>query len=527
MENELKHTSYDEVPYESRPFEHTHPDRLATLGRLFGLEAAPVTQCRVLELGCAGGGNLIPMACQLPESQFVGVDFSKRQIETGQQVIHDLSLSNIRIEHANIMELDQTWGVFDYIICHGVYSWVPDDVQDKILSISKENLAENGIAYVSYNTYPGWHMREMIRHMMLFHANQFKDSKERIEQARALMQFLEGSVPTDNNYYGLLLKNEFELINRSHDWYLFHDHLEDINAPIYFYQFIEQAEKRGLQYLSEANFATMLTSGFPKQVAETLNRISHHIINTEQYMDFLRNRTFRQTLLCHKNLQLNRNLEAEVIQNFLIASPATPSPEKIDLRPGINHRFQTPGGAKVETAYPLTKAALKILNEYWPGAIDLSILIDEATSCLNDSPVPASADKQADTKVLLEDLLHCYTINVVEFHTWQADFVTELSSKPLASRLAAYQANNGSLVVNQRHELVKLDAVSKELVKALDGTRDYDKLLEYLTQSAAEGTLVLKENNRNITETQKIKDVLLVAMEKAMPTLASSALLVG
>ena len=98
--------------------------------------------------------------------------------------------------------------VFDYIIAHGVYSWVPDAVQDKIFAISGENLAPNGIAYISYNTYPGWHIREMIRHMMLYHTNQFKETKERIEQARALMDFLASSVPTGTDYFGLLLKSE-------------------------------------------------------------------------------------------------------------------------------------------------------------------------------------------------------------------------------------------------------------------------------------------------------------------------------
>lgn len=467
------------------------------------------------------------MACQLPESQFVGVDFSERQVEMGRQVIQDLSLNNIRIEHANIMDVDQSRGAFDYIICHGVYSWVPDNVQEKILTISKENLTENGIAYVSYNTYPGWHMREMIRHMMIYHADQFEDTKERIEQARALMQFLESSVTTKNNYYGQLLKNEFDLIKRSQDSYLFHEHLEDINSPIYFYQFMERAEKHGLQYLAEADFGTMLTSGFPKQVAETLNRISRHIINTEQYMDFLRNRTFRQTLLCHKDRPLKRNLGAGDIQGLLVASSATTQPETVDLRPDIKQRYETPGGANAETAYPLTKAALKILNEYWPRAIDFSTLFDEATSRLKKLSIPASVNKQANIKVLLEDLLQCYTVNVVEFHTWQSDFVTEISEIPLVSKIAACQANNGSLVVNQRHEIVKLDPVSKELVKILDGTRNHDELLEYLTQCAAKGALVLEENGRKITETKKIKDALEAAMEQALPTLASSALLVG
>ena len=182
--------------------------------------------------------------------------------------------------------------------------------------------------------------------MMLYHADQFDDTKERIEQARALMQFLESSVPTENNYYGQLLKNEFDLIKRSQDAYLFHDHLEDINAPIYFYQFIERAESHGLQYLSEAYFGSMLTSGFPKQVAETLNRISRRIINTEQYMDFLRNRTFRQTLLCHRDLPLKRKVGAEDVHGLLVASAATPEPEPVDLEPGKKQFFQTLNGPR-------------------------------------------------------------------------------------------------------------------------------------------------------------------------------------
>ena len=69
-------TSYDEVPYESFPFPQTHPDHLATLGRLFAIQPPPLERCRVLELGCASGGNLIPMAVAMPQAEFFGVDLS-------------------------------------------------------------------------------------------------------------------------------------------------------------------------------------------------------------------------------------------------------------------------------------------------------------------------------------------------------------------------------------------------------------------------------------------------------------------
>jgi SAM-dependent methyltransferase len=158
-----RETTYDQVPYESHPFAQTHPDRLATVATLLGMAPTPVEHCRVLELGCASGGNLIPMAAGLPESTFTGIDLSQSAIVAGQAMVASLQLTNIDLRHASILEADGELGIFDYIICHGVYSWVPPEVQDRILEICARNLAPNGVAYVSYNTYPGWHARGTIR----------------------------------------------------------------------------------------------------------------------------------------------------------------------------------------------------------------------------------------------------------------------------------------------------------------------------------------------------------------------------
>src|SRR5439155_7139696 len=171
-------------------FPQTHPDRMAAVARIFGLSPPNVAACRVLELGCASGGNLIPMAFNFPGSEFLGIDLSRRQVEQAHPAMAALLLRNIRIECASILDIDKDWGTFDYIICHGVFSWVDPIVQDKILQIAAENLSPEGVAYVSYNTYPGWHMREMVWHMMRYHAGQFARPEEQVEQARALLKFL-------------------------------------------------------------------------------------------------------------------------------------------------------------------------------------------------------------------------------------------------------------------------------------------------------------------------------------------------
>src|SRR5229473_7628887 len=86
-------TTYNQVLYRGLPFGQTHPDRLATLATLFGVSPAPVERCRVLEIGCGDGGNLIPMAFMLPNSTFAGFDLAETPIAMGQQAAKALGVS--------------------------------------------------------------------------------------------------------------------------------------------------------------------------------------------------------------------------------------------------------------------------------------------------------------------------------------------------------------------------------------------------------------------------------------------------
>src|SRR6476620_7471951 len=183
-------TTYDDVPYLSKPLFSTHTDLLAAAGRLRGLKTPSPSSCRVLELGCAAGGNLIPMAYALPDSRFVGIDLSSKQIADGQALCSRLALNNIELKAANIADLDRSLGQFDFILCHGVYSWVPPEIQARILWICRNLLSPNGIAYVSYNTYPGWHLRSIVRDLMKFHAARFDDPATKVQQARSIIEFI-------------------------------------------------------------------------------------------------------------------------------------------------------------------------------------------------------------------------------------------------------------------------------------------------------------------------------------------------
>ena len=527
--NELGDTSYDKVPYFSQAFAQSHPDRLAATAKLFGMAPARLDDCRVLELGCASGGNLIPMAVQLPGASFLGLDLSGRQIADGRAVVEQLHLANIELRQMDIVAVDQSIGKFDYIIAHGVYSWVPTEVQDKLLSICNENLAPNGVAYVSYNTYPGWRMRGMIRDMMVYHSKQFADAQQQVQQARALLDFLAQNVPVENNPYGILLKQEVELLRTQGDFYLAHDHLEDVNEPVYFHQFAQRSAAHGLQYLGEAEFHTMLASNFPAQVTETLRKIAPDMIRMEQYMDFLRNRIFRQTLLVHQGVPLNRNLDWRSMEGFYFASPARPVSTAPDLRSAAWEQFRAPGGANLNTSDAIVKAAMTILAERWPQAMLFEDLLAAARSRLDRDPIaaPGPVSGTRDVQVLGAEMLKCVAALLVELRVRSPGMVLDVGLHPKANPLARLQAEKGPKVTNLRHEPVNLDEFNRQLLQHLDGKRDRAALLEVMEQVVSRRELTIKKDGEAVEEPAAVREILRQALDQNLVQLAKVALLEG
>lgn len=337
-------TSYDRVPYPSASIPQSHPNRLAAMGRLFGLKSPLPSRCRVLELGCADGANLLPMAEQYPESTFLGFDASRMQIAAGQKALAAAGLKNVELRAEDILNFTDN-GRFDYIIAHGIFSWVPNPVREKILDICARQLTENGVAFISYNALPGWSLRRSLRDMMRFHTEPFADPGVKVQQARALLAFLSEASPVEGNAYGRLLKSELDLFCKQPEGYLLHEFLEGENRQFYFHEFVELAGKHGLQYLSESSLAQMLAENFSDKVRDTLGTLSKGVIAQEQYMDFLRHRTFRETLLCRSEVAIRRNVTAGTMKDFAFGSLLKRLDGAVDLRAGVEVNFPVQSSA--------------------------------------------------------------------------------------------------------------------------------------------------------------------------------------
>ena len=161
--------SYDELTYKSIAFAQSSPYRLEACATLLGVNPPPCKNARVLEIGCSFGGNLIPFAVNNKNAKVVGIDLSGEQIRRGQEIVKEIGITNLELIHGDICEFKSD-EKFDYIIAHGVFSWVPDFVKEAILKVVRENLSANGVAFISYNVYPGWKVKDIVREIMLLAA---------------------------------------------------------------------------------------------------------------------------------------------------------------------------------------------------------------------------------------------------------------------------------------------------------------------------------------------------------------------
>lgn len=473
--NDAAETSYDEVPYGDNVFSHTQPERMAAVAALFGVAAAPPQRCRVLELGCGTGANLLPMALLAPESRFLGIDLSQRQIAHGNAAVATLGLTNLELKPLSILDVGPDFGVFDYIICHGVFSWVPTAVQDKIFDVCRDHLAPNGVAYISYNTYPGWHVRGMIREMMGFHVRRFSDPRRRVAEARWMLQFLIDAVGAPDTIWGGLLQTEANLLEEASDTYIYHEHLEDVNQPLYFYQFMERAQARGLQYLAEAR-PVPLTQNLSREVVQRLEAMAPDLIQGEQYLDFVRNRTFRRTLLCPASASLTRPPNPRAVEQLWLAGRIGPESSNADLVSERSEPFLAADGTRLSTNNPWLKVALKLVGDAWPSVMSFTDLMRIARERIG-------SDEGAET--LPNALLQCYLADLIQLHAQPSFAAVEPGERPTATRLARLQAAGKGAIANLQHRNVELDRPLRLLLGLLDGSRDRDAIWRELSEALA------------------------------------------
>ena len=439
-------TPYDEVAYPTTAFHQTHPARMATHAALFGLPFAPVETARVLDIGCGNGGNLVPMAVGYPRARFVGLDLSERAIAMGRETVGALGLDNIRLEVGNLIEADFGAASFDYVIAHGVYSWIPEAARDALIASIRHHLAPNGVAFVSHNALPGGHLRLLIREMLLFRLRGVEGVQARVDAAWGhLEKIIETYAKTDDAFQ-VAVRLLCEEIRTHPKAVLAHDELGEVYHPLYLGDFLEHAGRHGLQFLTEAS-ARRCGEGFRPPYA--LDDPDFDVLAHAQQLDFDILRPYRENLLVRAEIALNRRPEPTRLYHLYAASAA---------------RMAEPGVFDVgQSRFKLTDerliAAIQRLGASWPNPVRICELIDDEDRA--------------------RALLRLYWAGVMSLDTAPMPFAEAVGDRPQAFPLARLQASRGQTrLTTPHHVLVDIgDEAGLRFIASLDGSRTVAQII--------------------------------------------------
>jgi methyltransferase-like protein/trans-aconitate methyltransferase len=495
--------AYDLFEYPGYAYPATHPARLEAIARLFGLRPGAAAQSRVLELGCGDGGNLLSLAQALPRATLVGIDAAPSAVERGTRLARAAGLENVELRCMDLEELREgselgEAGGFDYILSHGVYSWIPPRVRVALLAGVRRYLAPMGVAYVSYNAYPGSYLRDMARDILGYHVRDIEDPQRKLAAARELMQTIV-AIETPSPY-AQVLREHMERMLRYSTALLFHDDLAEISTPFYFHEFIEHANHHRLAFLAEADLFESQLRDVPESAEQLMAELPDDVLVREQYLDFFKNRMFRQTLLCHIDAPVRRQLDDRQVEGLAVSSQARPQEqggdgdgeaktdsEAAEMGAPVGEAppaetFATPDGFSMTTSEPLMQAAMHALAEAWPAAVDFSTLLARASEAAGPE-----APEELVAARLRSVLLQAYVARIVGLQSCPPPVANRAGERPLASPLARAQCvADVPAVSSLLHANVRLEGeLEPALLPLLDGTRDREALAAALSSAVA------------------------------------------
>ena len=473
---------YDETPYESYSYPASQVSQLWALGQLFGIDCAHFENARVLELGGASGGNIMTAAESFPNSTFVCVDYSKRQIEDGKRLVEESGIKNMNLHYMSIEDITPEFGEFDYIIAHGLMSWIPKELQPKVLEIIGQNLSPNGIAFVSYNTYPAWGFYERMRDMMIYHTAPIKEMgkpmNEVSAQAKSFVKFLAENNQSKDAGYTQFLQGEVDLLDKTQLFYVAHEYLEACNNPLWFKDFYRMAEKAGVQYVTDSNLPTAYVGNLKTKAQQALQ--GQGLEQTEQYIDFLLNRRFRQSIVCKAGVDVKRSLNPKVIENFYL----TTSVQKLDKTADDGSVIYAARGMEFKVQAGPSLAMFEILLESGTQPMHAKVLIQKMAE-------RAGIPEEEARKYLLGSGVQMVLHGGLNIHGHPGVYVSELSEKPYAPNLIRVQGSSMGWVNGRHFRPVKLKKNESILISYVDGNHTVDEICEKVHEHVKNGEITI------------------------------------
>jgi predicted O-methyltransferase YrrM len=505
--------SYDATPYESTPHARLQPTRVAAAALWFGLAAPPASTARVLEIGCASGGHIIPLAARWPKARFVGVDLSPAQIAAGEARIQRLGLANIALGARSLDEIGAADGAFDFIVCHGVLSWIAEPLREALFRVVSERLAPEGVAVVSFNVLPGWRLFQIARDSLILHARLQAEPEARTRRARELLDLL--AEESNGRYsYGRFWREEARRLAAGGEAYLAHEIFEDENDPLTFSDFCAALDRHALAYVGECNVAANREDAMAPAGAASIRGLARGDDRVrEQYLDIFSGRAFREALITHavRAGSVRREIPRDRLDafHFVPASTLSVSPPSAG-----DSTWKVADG----------EDGVLVDDEAVASAIGRLIARAPRSSRLEDI-APAAATEPGMRAQVGEALASLVAFGLCSLSTEPVVCAARLAERPVAWRLAASDAGAGDRTANLRHAPVKLEPLQRLFLPLLDGTRTRDDLVAHALDLAERGELTVSGPGGPIEGRPNLLAALEPAVDRCLKSLLGCALL--
>lgn len=502
-------TLYDKMPFRSKLHRGRHPDRFRVIGSVLGRSSPQLEKSRILELGCGAAEGLVALALEFPDAALEGTDLSHRAILEGRRIASSCGVKNLSLSESDLRSFSPSAKEYQYIICHGLYSWVSDEVRQSILKIIEKHLSSDGIAFISFNANPGAKTRSILGDLASRFTPDVKDPAEKAKDIRSLFRMYEGAIGYEfERPYSLLMNRELAHIKQESDGSLLHDLLASDSKAFYLRDFAKDLSVFDLSFLGDSrmsrNVGVRTRRNVRGEASDMLLGLS--ALECGEMEDFLFHTTFREAIVCKGRVESNVLLpDKESIRDLWISASFEVSEDDVELVDIY--------GRTVEPSFPLLKSALLHLGGIWPDGATLDDLVSKLKVT------------KSDQEVLMTSLLGLFEDDLVELFKTKPKFSSILSDKPAASPLARYQAATDSKVTNLRFETVELSPFEKEVLLLIDGSKSISEIIRHFKERQASGVGAIKEDGVEVLDGSRVEELISELIGEALETLRKGALL--
>ncbi|BAQ65189.1 class I SAM-dependent methyltransferase [Geminocystis sp. NIES-3709] len=324
-----------EIKYTYGFYGELSPLKLALASVIKSIQAPNLNQIfNYCELGCGRGYTTNLLASAYPHAQFYANDFNPSHILEAKTLAEMANTKNVHFFDDSFAEfINQDLPHFDFIVLHGIYSWISKENRQAIINFIRQKLKVGGLVYVSYNTLPGWSAVMPMQGLMLRH--QKRSSLPILEAIEEALNFTEQLLEANATYFvqNPVIKSRYEQLKQQNRHYLAHEYFNEEWNSFYFDEVAQELNEAKLNFVGSAHILDYIDILNLSTTAQTqLNNIKDPIYK-EVVRDFFLNTQFRRDIFARGLLSLSAIDQTQIIQNIRYALIVHPNTIK------LNHTF--------------------------------------------------------------------------------------------------------------------------------------------------------------------------------------------